>query len=92
MKNIYLTENANRCEPAALAGIAYTHVKCRTDGSQTLIVAPQAIEAADCVPLSRDDAQALLNSWIDEENTGVVPDEQGNLMTQSRIDLGAYLT
>ena len=92
MAFIYLTTNANRSEPESLAGVDYIHVKCKSDGSRTLVITPQLIDAADCEALSPDAAQALLDGWIDEENAGLVPDEQNNLMTQSRIDLGSFIS
>lgn len=91
MMYIYLTINANCCEPESLAETVYVHVKCKSDGSQTIIVTPQPIDTADCISLSPESAQSMLDDWIDAENAGIVPDAQGNLMTQSRIDLGSYL-
>lgn len=91
MSNIYLTTNTNSSEPESLSDVSYVHVKCKSDGSRTIIVTQQPIDAADCESLSPVAAQALLDEWIDTEHAGIVPDEQGNLMTQSRIDLGSFL-
>jgi hypothetical protein len=88
----YLTNNVNKNEPLPVKQALYIHVKARVDGSQTVIITEDSINDPSCSLLSQQEAQALLNSWIDEENNPPLPqDIAGNFIQQPYINLGNYL-
>jgi len=88
----YLTNNDARKEPIVLLDEDYIHVKAKCDGSQTVIICHEKIDAPSMTEMSKQEAQSLLDTWIDEEN--VLPyqiDINGNEIIQSYIDLEGFL-
>jgi len=75
MNYFYLTTNTLRREPEAIASVEYCHIKAKTDGSQTVILTEEEINAENVTLLSQEEAQALLDSWIDTENETAPLDE-----------------
>jgi hypothetical protein len=92
MKKIYLTENEGRNEPSCLQQISFVHVKCKTDCSKTIIVTENEIVAPNIVELTQEEAQTMLDYWIDEENLSPeLNAESGEPIFQKKIYLGALL-
>lgn len=96
----YLTTNINKNEPEALASIAYIHVKAKGDGSQTAIITETLVVDEAVVEMSQSELQAILDSWIAEENQNpeidtYIDPETEEVIEQPRlqrvINLGVYL-
>lgn len=87
----YLTTNESRNEPDALWDVSYIHVKAKTDGTQTLIITEEPTDDSSCIEKTQSEAQALLDSWISNENASAPLDSEGNPVLQSNINLGIYL-
>ncbi len=90
-KRIYLTTNTDNREPEILAESSYIHVKCKSNGTQTVVITDCEVISDCCTEMTQTDAQALLDSWIDEENAAPPPSDGSVAMPQNRIDLGAFL-
>lgn len=89
--HFYLTTNDNRREPEAIYSVEYVHVKAKGDGSQTVIITEDEIIDPACAPKTQEEAQAILDAWIDEENETPTQDLEGNDIVQRRITLESYL-
>jgi hypothetical protein len=88
---IYLTNNTNKSEPISILELDYIHVKSKCDGSQTVIICSDNIINPDISELTFNEAQNLLNNWIDQENSPPLPiDDDGKEIIQSYINLGVY--
>ena len=90
---IYLIQAINRKMPDALSEHLYIHVKGRADGLQVLIIANESniLDIEGTILLSKEEAQALLDQWIDDENVNPEVGLKGEFVVQSKIDLGKYL-
>jgi hypothetical protein len=83
----YLTTNVNSREPEILLAKPYVHIKCKTDASRTAIVSNIQIEDVGLEVKTKEEMQAILDSWINEENENPDTNSQGNLVLQRSIDL-----
>jgi hypothetical protein len=84
---IYLAMNNNRREPSCLNDVNYKHLKCKSDGSLTLILTENPISDMCVAQKSKEEAEQILRSWIDEENQNPERDPEGNAMIQSYVSL-----
>jgi hypothetical protein len=84
---IYLAMNNNRREPSCLNDVNYKHLKCKSDGSFTLILTENPISDMCVAQKSKEEAEQILRSWIDEENQNPERDPEGNAMIQSYVSL-----
>lgn len=92
MNYFYVTDNTGKCEPELLEAVDYIHVKARTDGDSTIIITEQELPEDDGLTLlSQEDAQSLLNEWIDSENEDPPKNVDGVDMLQAYISLESFL-
>lgn len=91
MYYFYLITNVNRNEPEIIKSYSYIHVKARKDANLTLIITKEEINYSLFENLSQEEAQILVDSWIDEENINPELDIDGNELIQSKINLNWYL-
>jgi len=89
----YITDNINKCEPSELLNIPHTHIKCRTDGSSTVIMCNDLVDLSDIegvTEVSKAEAQDILDYWIARENDVPEIGLNGEEVIQSKIDLEVF--
>ena len=86
----YLVDNINRDEPQIVKESLYIRIKGKADGSQTAIISFDPI--VGLTDLTKEELQVILDQWIDDENINPETDIYGNLLIQSKINLGQYDT
>ena len=91
MVNFYIVTNTNREEPEVVLQSTYIHIKCKTNGSKTVICSEETITGADVVSKTQAQAQKILDDWIDEENVAPPLDAERTPILQRIIKLEAFL-
>ena len=87
----YLTENALNSEPECIKAVDYVHIKAKSDGTQTLILTEEQLTDDSLTLKTQAEAQALLDSWVVDENVDAPLDPEGNPTLQKNIGLGKFL-
>lgn len=98
--NFYQTTNVYRREPDVLGALEYVSIKTRTDGAEAIVMSPDTVDAPGLRRISQENAQAILDDWIEAERTAAEfaaanPDPNDrwaitNPGVHNRIDLDAY--
>ena len=75
-----------------LVDFTYIHIKAYADGTKIIIQSSnnQVVEEEHISLKSKEEAQTILNSWIDEENLAPELDPKGNSMMQDYINLDKF--
>jgi len=93
MVKFYLVNNINKNEPAAVKSSLFTHVKAKSDGSQTAIIAYESIDDENVIEKTKEELQQILDQWIDEENLDPYFDEVSQQQIyQLKINLDRYVS
>lgn len=87
----YLTNNTNRKEPEAIAPLSYLHIKASQDGSQTLILCDEELDDPNYDPKTLQEAQQIVNDWVDLDNQTPPIDVEGNPHLADYINLEAFI-
>ena len=88
--NIYIATYVNGGVPESLDEVAYVHIKGHVDGELTIVITLDPLVDPLLVEKTKEQAQAILDEWIDAENVSPPLDKEGNPILQSRINLEQF--
>jgi hypothetical protein len=92
MAKFYLVSNVNGEPPLAVKSHSYVHVKVKFDRTATAIITHDELSDPNTIEKTQEELQAIVNSWVDEENTDPFFDEVNQVyVVQNKINLGVLL-
>jgi len=86
----YLVNCENKKPEIYLDGFDYVHIKAHTLGKQVIIITNDTILHEDVIEKTQEEAQAILDSWINTENENPEKDDEGNDILQIELDIEKF--